>query len=34
VLAEPHALAVWAARQVEVAREDLLWIAGLAIQWL
>jgi hypothetical protein len=34
VLAEPHALAVWAARQVEVAREDLPWIAGLAIQWL
>ncbi|HUE87466.1 MAG TPA: hypothetical protein VMO26_15430 [Vicinamibacterales bacterium] len=32
VLAEPHALAVWAARQVEVAREHLTRVARVSFE--
>ena len=34
VLPEPHTLAVWAARQVEVTREHLTRVARVSFEWI
>jgi hypothetical protein len=34
VLAEPYALAVWAARQIEITREHLTRVTRVAFEWI
>ena len=34
MLAEPHALAVWAARQIEITSEDLTRVAVVSLEWI
>ena len=34
VLAEPHALAVWAARQIEITSEHVTRVTRIAFEWI